>query len=92
MDLPDGRAEKRAIENAHQWSLAQGSSNPVWYLGHWGPFYAERLGMSPVVTRSDSSNAKGIGDRSRIAPHIRVRVLRVLSEHIAKSPEIPESP
>jgi hypothetical protein len=55
VDLTDAFAQKRAPEAAAQYIAehrdGDGSADPtIWYVGHWGfQFYAERLGMKPVV-------------------------------------------
>jgi hypothetical protein len=54
VDLTDAFAQKRAPEAAARYIAEHrddGPANPTtWYVGHWGfQFYAERLGMKPVV-------------------------------------------
>jgi hypothetical protein len=49
LDLRDAYAQKIAVENAAELLLRQGAGR-VWYVGHWGfQYYAERVGMRPVV-------------------------------------------
>jgi hypothetical protein len=50
VDLHDAAAEKTAAERTAQKIAETGSSGNVWYVGRWGfQYYAERLGMKPVV-------------------------------------------
>jgi hypothetical protein len=54
IDVDGARIHQMAAEQAAQWvrERSAGRGWPrVWYVGHWGfQFYAERLGMRPVVT------------------------------------------
>lgn len=50
VDLRDAAAEKTAAERTAQKIAETGSSGNVWYVGRWGfQYYAERLGMKPVI-------------------------------------------
>jgi len=52
-DLSDALAQRDAVRRASEKLLELGAdreAESVWYLGHWGfQFYAESLGMQPVV-------------------------------------------
>jgi 4-amino-4-deoxy-L-arabinose transferase-like glycosyltransferase len=53
-DLAEARVQLQGAEIAAEWIAEQGGRGKVWYVGHWGfQFYAERLGMKPVVPRYD---------------------------------------
>jgi hypothetical protein len=50
VDLRDAAAEREAAESAAACVRARDPGATTWYAGHWGfQFYAERLGMKPVV-------------------------------------------
>ncbi len=55
-DLSDALARRQAVWRAADRLAALGADSEresVWYLGHWGfQFYAESLGMKPVVPGS----------------------------------------
>jgi hypothetical protein len=49
LDCREAWVIKRATETARDWIAEQGGGR-TWYLGHWSfQFYAERLGMEPLV-------------------------------------------
>jgi hypothetical protein len=60
-DLSDALARRDAVRRAAEQLAMLGvdrEREKVWYLGHWGfQFYAERLGMEPVVPGSSSLEA-----------------------------------
>jgi hypothetical protein len=49
VDWHDALVHQRAAEQAYQWIQARRGGR-TWYVGHWGfQYYAERLGMTPVI-------------------------------------------
>jgi hypothetical protein len=58
-DWLDADAERRAARDAILWARSQAAEGErVWYVGHWGfQFYADELGVPPVVARDSELSA-----------------------------------